>query len=174
VWAAETVADIVTRVISPPRRNAAVLTLLEAAEAGVATEDTVRDAFGDSGRMDLGSALFQLRVAGVLTDIPAALPEELAILRVRQYIAGRGLDTTGYPLDELVADRLDCGWMVYVPVPNGELAIGRAIFYIADDGVLEPSSSSVPPPRFIAEFERRFEQRRGKTGREPLGSVKGA
>jgi hypothetical protein len=160
VWAAETVADIVTRVISPPRDNAAVLTLLEAAEAGVVTEDTVRDAFGDSSRIDLGSALFQLRVAGVLTDIPATLPEELAILRVRQYIEGRGLDTTGYPLDSLVADRLDCGWMVYVPVPTGELAIGRAIFYIADDGVLEPSSSSVPPARFVADFEKRFQNRR--------------
>lgn len=174
VWTAETVAEIVTRVISPARRTAAVLTLLEAAETGVATEDTVRDAFGDGGRIDLGGALFQLRVAGVLADIPAALPEELAVLRVRQYIEGRGLDTTGYPLDGLVADRLDCGWMVYVPVPSGELAVGRAIFYIADDGVLEPSSSSVPPSRFIAEFERRFRQRRGHTPREPLRSVKGA
>ncbi|MGA6204485.1 hypothetical protein ACPESR_06975 [Nocardia testacea] len=171
VWAAETVADIVTRVISPSGDDAAVLALVEAAEAGVATEDTVREAFGDSSRIDLGSALFQLRVAGVLTDIPATLPEGLAILRVRQYIEGRGLDTTGYPLDSLVADRLDCGWMVYVPVPNGEIAIGRAIFYIADDGVLEPSSSSVPPARFVADFEKRFRQRRGVGAREALGSL---
>jgi hypothetical protein len=53
------------------------------------------------------------------------------------------------------------GWMVYVPVEPGEIAIGRAIFYIADDGVLERSSSSVAPSIYIAEFERRFQDRHG-------------
>jgi hypothetical protein len=35
--------------------------------------------------------------------------------------------------------------MVFVPTEPGEISIGRAIFYIADDGVLEQSSSSVAP-----------------------------
>jgi hypothetical protein len=82
---------------------------------------------------------------------------------VRGYIESRGLDTTGYPLDQLVADRFSCGWMVYVPVPRGEIAIGRAIFYIADDGVLEHSSSSIAPTTFVKEFEQRYHERRGVT-----------
>ncbi|MFI5719070.1 hypothetical protein [Nocardia sp. NPDC051750] len=162
VWTGETVADIVTRVVSrtgQPAARSAIATLVAAAESGAVTEETVADAFG-GGAVDVDGALFQFRIAGLMSEVPAAMPEKLALTRVRQFVSGRGLDTTGYPLDELVADRLDCGWMVYVPVPRGELAIGRAIFYIADDGVLEPSSSSVPPARYIAEFEQRFERRR--------------
>lgn len=158
IWTADTVVDIATRVAGPrDGTETGIRAFVEAAEAGEVTEDTVRAAFGAGP--DVGSALFQLHTGGLLTDIPGPLPEELALRRVRQYVTGRGLDTTGYPLDELLADRLDCGWMVYVPVPDGELAIGRAIFYIADDGVLEPSSSSVPPARFVAEFSKRYEQR---------------
>ncbi|SLJ82884.1 Uncharacterised protein [Mycobacteroides abscessus subsp. abscessus] len=52
--------------------------------------------------------------------------------------------------------------MVYAPAR--ELAVGRAVFYIADDGVLEQSSSSVAPSVFVAEFERRFQQRHGAVG----------
>jgi hypothetical protein len=40
------------------------------------------------------------------------------------------------------------------------MAIGRAIFYVADDGVLEHSSSSVAPAVFAGEFEQRFHARR--------------
>jgi hypothetical protein len=89
----------------------------------------------------------------------AQLPRDEAITRVREYIVDRGMDTTGYPLSKLVADRFSCGWLVYVPVPKGEIAIGRALFYIADDGVLEPSSSSVAPRAFVVGFEQRFRDR---------------
>ncbi|NKY31771.1 hypothetical protein HGA13_01595 [Nocardia speluncae] len=166
VWTGETVVDIVTRVVSrtgQPEARPAIATLVAAAESGAVTEDVVTDAFG-GGAVDMDGALFQFRLAGLMSEVPTAMPEQLALTRIRQYVSGRGLDTTGYPLDELVADRLDCGWMVYVPVPRGELAIGRAIFYIADDGVLEPSSSSVPPARFIAEFAKRFELRSTRGG----------
>jgi hypothetical protein len=87
------------------------------------------------------------------------LPREEAISRVREYILDRGMDTTGYPLSQLKADRFSCGWLVYVPVPKGKIAIGRALFYIADDGVLEPSSSSVAPRAFVVGFEQRFRER---------------
>lgn len=90
---------------------------------------------------------------------PPKLPRDEAITRVREYILDCGMDTAGYPLSKLVADRFSCGWLVYVPVPKGEIAIGRALFYIADDGVLEPSSSSVAPRMFVVGFEQRFRER---------------
>ncbi|MBO0878847.1 MAG: hypothetical protein J2P17_00320 [Mycobacterium sp.] len=37
-----------------------------------------------------------------------------------------------------------------------EIAIGRTIFYVADDGVLEQSSSSVPPSQHVERFEVRY------------------
>ncbi|GGK98612.1 hypothetical protein [Nocardia jinanensis] len=172
VWTGETVADIATRVVTRSQQTAAdpaVGALVAAAESGVVTEAAVIDAFGGGGSTDVDSSLYQFRLAGLMAEVVVTMPQELALTRVRQYIRGRGLDTTGYPLDELVADRLDCGWMVYVPVPRGELAIGRAIFYIADDGVLEPSSSSVPPARFSAQFEERFQQRRKGSGQVSTG-----
>lgn len=119
------------------------------------------DLFGDDGRYDIDGAMYQLSLAGVVLRLPERMSREEAIFRVQQYILGRELDTTGYPLDELVADRFSIGWMVYVPVPRGEIAIGRAIFYIADDGVLEHSSSSVAPTTFVEDFEQRYRDRQG-------------
>jgi hypothetical protein len=49
--------------------------------------------------------------------------------------------------------------MVYVPPAAGEMSLGRAIFYIADDGVVERSSSSIAPSIFATGFEQRFRQR---------------
>ncbi|WP_406274050.1 hypothetical protein OH799_00420 [Nocardia sp. NBC_00881] len=164
VWSADTVVDIVARLISRrpgAAQRSAAATLLSAAEVGVVTPETVAKTFGDN---DADGALYQFRMAGLVADTPQPMPQQLAIARVRQYILGRGLDTTGYPLDELVADRLSCGWMVFAPVPGGEIAIGRAIFYVADDGVLEPSSSSVPPTRFVSGFQERFRRRQQPTG----------
>ncbi|NEW48368.1 hypothetical protein GV789_28780, partial [Nocardia cyriacigeorgica] len=45
----------------------------------------------------------------------------------RDYIVTRGLDTTGYPLSELTAHRINIGWMVYVPVPDGEISRAEQI-----------------------------------------------
>ncbi|WP_406274071.1 hypothetical protein OH799_00455 [Nocardia sp. NBC_00881] len=162
VWSADTVADILARAVSSQPNKAQLLaasTLVSAAEVGVVTRETVLNAFGDSGSLDIDGALFQFRMAGLVTVVPEAMPKQLAIARVRQYILGLGLDTTGYALGDLVADRLSCGWMVSVPVPRGEIAGGRAIFYIADDGVLERSSPSVPPMQFVDGFEKRFQRR---------------
>lgn len=163
VWSADTVSDIIARLVAArpsSEQRAAARNLVAAADVGVVTRDTVANLFADNGINDIDGALFQLGIAGLVAEVAEPMPKELAVTRIRQYVLGRGLDPTGYPLDELVADRLSCGWMVYVPVPSGEIAIGRAIFYIADDGVLEPSSSSVPPTKFVAGFEQRFRQRR--------------
>jgi hypothetical protein len=162
VWSADTVADIVARAVSSQPNKAQLLaasTLVSAAEVGVVTRETVLNTFGDSGSLDIDGALFQFRMAGLVTVVPETMPKQLAITRVRQYILGLGLDTTGYALGDMVTDRLSCGWMVSVPVPRGEIAGRPAIFYIADDGVLERPSSSVPPVQFVDEFEKRFQHR---------------
>lgn len=85
--------------------------------------------------------------------------EEDAIARVREYILARDLNGPGYSVSELIADRFSVGWMIYVPVPRGEMAIGRAIFYITDDGVFKHSSSSVAPSRAVADLEEGFHER---------------
>lgn len=67
-------------------------------------------------------------------------------------------DTAGrnWAPDQLRMDGLCAG-------SAGEMAIERAIFYVADDGVLEYSSSSVASVASVAfagEFEQRFHARR--------------
>lgn len=162
VWTANTVTDIISGLAGQPagpEQRAAAASLISAAEVGVVTRETVEGLFDDPERFDIDGAMFQFSIAGLVASIPERMPEDEAIFRVRSYIEGRGLDTTGYPLDQLVGDRFSCGWMVYVPVPRGEIAIGRAIFYIADDGVLEHSSSSIAPTTFVKEFEQKFQER---------------
>ncbi|WP_169333273.1 hypothetical protein [Nocardia testacea] len=165
VWTADTVAGILAGLAAQEptaQHRAAAAALVSAAEVGVVTRETLVALFGEE-QFDIDGAMYQLGLAGVVTSLPPRMSDDEAIFRVRGYIESRGLDTTGYPLDQLVADRFSCGWMVYVPVPRGEIAIGRAIFYIADDGLLEHSSSSVAPTKFIEEFEQRYQERRGAT-----------
>ncbi|MEV6273930.1 hypothetical protein [Nocardia sp. NPDC051832] len=164
LWTAETVTNVIAGLVDPEPsdgQRAAVATLVAAAEAGVVTRDTLVSVFGDDGSRDLDSAFYQLTMAGVVSTMPEPITEQTAIDQVRRYITERELDTTGYPLDQLRADRFSCGYMVYVPTSPGEIAIGRALFYIADDGVLEQSSSSIAPSRYIEEFEKRFQERNG-------------
>jgi hypothetical protein len=166
VWTRDTVTGVVARKVAEQpgeHQLAAAAALVSAAEAGAVTREAVTDLFGEDS-FDVDGAMYQFTIAGLVATVPGEMPSEEAIARVRQYILGTGLDTRGYPLSELTAERFSVGWMVYVPVPPGEVAIGRAIFYIADDGVLEPSSSSVAPSRFIAGFEQRFRQRHGSAG----------
>ncbi len=162
VWTASTVIDMLAGLAARPpgaEQRAAAAALVSAAEVGVVTRETVTSLFGDEIGFDIDGAMYQLSIAGVVAVLPQRMPEQEAVFRVCSYIEGRGLDTTGYPLDQLTADRFACGWMVYVPVPQGEIAIGRAIFYIADDGVLEHSSSSVAPATFVKSFEQRYRER---------------
>ncbi|NEW44740.1 hypothetical protein GV794_19600 [Nocardia cyriacigeorgica] len=161
VWTAEIVAGIVAGLVDDAPGDdlsERAATLVAAAEAGVVTRETLTTVF-DGDRFDIDGALYQLGLAGVVSTLPEELPADVAIGRVRDYIVTRGLDTTGYPLSELTAHRINIGWMVYVPVPDGEISIGRAIFYVADDGVLEQSSSSIAPGEYIVGFEQRFNDR---------------
>lgn len=166
IWTADTVADVVTGLVAAEpsaEQRAAVVDLVAAAEIGFVTREALVAVFGDTDEVDIDGAFYQLSMAGVALALPEPMAQQEAIARVRQFIEERGMDTGGYPLDELRADRIDVGWMVYVPAAPGELSIGRAIFYLADDGVLEQSSSSVAPSRFLEEFTRRFHERHGST-----------
>ncbi|TLG11441.1 hypothetical protein FEK35_12100 [Nocardia cyriacigeorgica] len=161
-WTSDTVVDVVLRLITAEpgdRDRRAVAALLSAAEVGVATRDTLIEVFGDDGGFDIYSAFYQLTLAGVALSLPEPMPREQALARVRSHLADAGADTAGYPPHQLVAERISVGWMVFVPVGTDDIAVGRTIFYLADDGVLEQSSSSVAPSDYIAEFERRFQQR---------------
>ncbi|MEV0252257.1 hypothetical protein AB0H76_37115 [Nocardia sp. NPDC050712] len=162
IWTAETVVEVVSGLVSEvpsDAQRATVATLVSAAEAGVVTRETLTEVFSAEAGFDVDSAFYQLTMAGVALTLPEPMVPEEAIFRVRQFALGRNLDTGDYPLENLTAERISVGWMVFVPTAPGEIAIGRMIFYVADDGVLEQSSSSVAPSVFITEFERRYQQR---------------
>lgn len=165
VWSAAATAHAVAVLIdehpTEPLRTAAA-TLVAAAEAGIVTRGTLVELLGDEGLFDVDGALFHLVLAGVTTSEGLApMPRGEAIDRVRRHLDDAAVDATAYPSTLLRADRLSVGWMVYLPVEPGEIAIGRAIYYVADDGVLERSSSSVAPSIYIDAFERRFQERHG-------------
>lgn len=164
VWTADTVTGIVAGLIRNTRSpgedvRAKASTLVAAAEKGFVTRETLVAAFGDSSRFDIDGALFQLSLAGLVARVPQPMHEEDAIARVREYILAMDLNGPGYSVSELIGDRFSVGWMIYVPVPRGEIAIGRAIFYVTDDGVFKHSSSSVAPTRAVADLEEEFHKR---------------
>lgn len=166
IWTADGTADIIgsvlTELTGKPATDAgrkAVATMVTAAEAGVVTFETLTAAF-DSAELDVDAALNQFSLAGLRAIVPERpLSRVDAIEQVRRHITTSGSDTTGYPLEHLTADRIDAGWMVYVPTQPGEVMLGRAIYYVADDGILEASSSSVSPSLFIAGFTQRYRDR---------------
>jgi hypothetical protein len=161
VWSTDavtgTVASLVERDDETTRRAAA--DLVAAAEDGSVTRETLVRVFGDGG--DIDGAFHQLTLAGVvaLTDLPP-IPEHVAIGIVGDYLLDNGLESPGYRVADLTAERLSVGWVVYVPEPPGETMIWRGYFYVADDGVLEQGTSAVPPAYADAEFERRYRARR--------------
>ncbi|MBF6192913.1 hypothetical protein IU475_17190 [Nocardia beijingensis] len=165
VWSSETVVDIVGGLLGDDanERRAAVGALVSAAETGGVTRDALAGVFDDE-RFDVDGAFFQLTMAGVTMTAPEPMSRADALARVERFLRDSGADLANYPLDDLRADRISVGWMVYLPVEPGEIAIGRAIYYVADDGVLERSSSSVAPSVYQAEFERRFRDRHGPVG----------
>ncbi|MEU2090562.1 hypothetical protein [Nocardia beijingensis] len=163
VWTRDTTIKIVAGLRAENTDTDAVDALLSAAEAGRVTRAELAAVFGDDDHYDIDGALYQFSVAGLLSTRPEPMPAEQAISRVRDYITGRQLDTTGYPLSELTADRFRFGWKVHVPAPENARA-PRAIFYLADDGEFAHSSSSVDQRRFVAAFEQRFLDRHGPVG----------
>jgi hypothetical protein len=113
------------------------------------------------GDEDVDGAFHQLEMAGVVrrADLPP-IAEDIAIGLVARYMLDNGLESSEYRVRDLTASRLSVGWMVYAPVPDGEMRIWRTIFYVADDGVLERATSAEAPSRYEAGFERRYRERR--------------
>ncbi|MGW6330834.1 hypothetical protein [Nocardia rhamnosiphila] len=90
----------------------------------------------------------------------AAISAETAIAAVRQHIRRHGHDTTGYPLSTLRAERVGIVWVVRAPAPDDDVALDRAVFYVAPDAVVERSTASVPWAVFAPRVEERFRRRR--------------
>lgn len=158
VWTGDMVAKVVAGVLDSPSADAAAL-LVSAAQAAAVTPEAIMQVVGDDTEADVDGALFQFLLADLVAGDVAGIRETKALHLVREHIRGRGEDTTGYPLSTLRAERISVGWMVRSPVPDNEIALDRAVFYVADDGVVERSSSSVPLSAFITDFERRFRLR---------------
>ncbi|WP_280382504.1 hypothetical protein [Nocardia wallacei] len=158
MWTSVTVVEIIMGLVPDGDMDEAA-DLIAAAEAGTVTRDRLEAVFRRVPDADIEGALHQCLLAGLLTVAPRQIPAAEAISRVRDYVVAHRMDTTGYPLSQLTAVRLNIGWMVHAPAPDSEPMVGRAIFYVADDGVLELSSTSVAPPIYIADFERRFAER---------------
>ncbi|MGW4093730.1 hypothetical protein [Nocardia sp. NPDC004750] len=161
VWTVGTVAGVVGSLLddrSGGMPDAAEL-LVSAAQAGAVTREAIVQVFGDGTGIDIDGAMFQFALADLDANHAEGVGEADALDLVRDHILRQGYDTTGYPLSTLRADRISVGWMVRSPVPGGEMALDRAIFYVADDGVVERSTTSVPLSVFVAGFERRFRLR---------------
>lgn len=170
VWTVGSVAGVAGQLAGGHASAAeAAAELVAAAQSGAATRRGLARVFGHDD-IDLDGAMFQFVAAGLAADEPDGVGEPEAVALVRAHILRQGYDTEGYPLSALKAERLAVGWLVSSPAPVGETALDRAVFYVADDGVVERSTSSVPRPVFVAGFERRFRlrlDRRGASG-EPV------
>ncbi|WP_085998733.1 hypothetical protein [Nocardia vinacea] len=159
VWTVGTVAGVVGNLLdnqSGGTSGAAEL-LVSAAQAGAVTREAIVQVFGAGA--DIDGAMFQFGLADLVANHAEGIGAADALDLVRDHIRRRGYDTTGYPLSTLRADRISVGWMVRSPVPDGEIALDRAVFYVADDGVVERSTTSVPLSVFTTDFERRFRLR---------------
>ncbi|MGW5516806.1 hypothetical protein [Nocardia africana] len=168
VWTVGSVAGVAGQ-LAAGRAGAAeaAADLVVAAQSGAVTRSGLARVFGYDNDVDLDGAMFQFVVAGLAADEPDDIGESEAVALVRAHILGQGYDTDGYQLSALRAERLGVGWLVSSPAPAGEALLDRTVFYVADDGVVERSTSSVPRAEFVAGFERRLRLRldhRGAAG----------
>ncbi|WP_245717460.1 hypothetical protein [Nocardia jejuensis] len=160
MWTAATVVDVICGLLADEPSDSlrsAVTDYVDAAERNDVTREHLSETFGDTA--DLDGANYQLTVSGVARTGPGRLPESDAIAEVLRYIDTHAVDTTGYPLDQLRAERLPVGWLVHTPPGQGEISVQRALFYVADDGVVEYATSATPPSVYTPGFEQRFHQR---------------
>ncbi|MEU6580739.1 hypothetical protein [Nocardia sp. NPDC046763] len=159
IWTAATVAGVICDLVAvepSDELRSAVAEFVAAAERRDVTRAVLEAAFGSH---DLDSAHYQLAMAGVARLGPEPLPEPEALDAVRHHLRTEDIDTTAYPLDQLRAERLPVGWMVYVPTEGDEPVIDRALYYVTDDGVVEATTSSMPASIYLPGMEQRFRQR---------------
>ncbi|MEU0503786.1 hypothetical protein [Nocardia sp. NPDC005998] len=162
IWTAETVVDLVAARFgdeADQRVRAAAGALLSAAERAEVGRAHLVDLLAEDSEFDLDGAYYQFCLAGLTAPEIATITADNAKHLVRQYFTDAGLDASDYPLDDLVAERIDVGWMLWAPTRPGEIVLGRALFYVADDGIVDRSSSSQPPQDYAAEFAERYRAR---------------
>ncbi|MGK8488392.1 hypothetical protein [Nocardia asiatica] len=171
IWTEDAVVDQVIELIrgtghtiGAEELRVAAETVIGSAESGLVTREILATLFADPERFDVDAAFVQFDAAGLAAVLLTPLPAEEAVALVRDYILERRLETPGYPVSGLVAERVSVGWIVHVPPPEGQVMLGRAVFYVADDAVLERSSSSIAPSAYLPGFEQRFQQRLGAVG----------
>ncbi|WP_246023346.1 hypothetical protein [Nocardia yunnanensis] len=160
IWTAATVTDVVCDLLTEQPSDelrSAVANFVDAAQRRDVTHAQLAEVFGDAA--DLDAAHYQLALAGVARLGPDPIPDFEAIEIVRHHLRTEQLDPLAYPPDRLHAQRLSVGWLVYLPVEPDEVVLDRALFYVADDGVLESATSSAPPSVYLSGFEERFHQR---------------
>ncbi|MGV9663639.1 hypothetical protein ACWDUL_25865 [Nocardia niigatensis] len=160
IWTAATVTGVISDLVAvdpTDEQRSAVAEFVAAAERRDVTQAVLDAAFGASG--DLDAAHYQLAMAGVARIGPEPLPEREALDAVRHHVGTEGIDTTAFPLDQLRAERLPVGWMVYLPADAEDPVIDRALYYVADDGVVEATTSSMPASVYLPGLEQRFRQR---------------
>lgn len=167
VWTAETTAtlvkDVLTRIGEQPseKNHYAAIDLVRAAESRIVSESHLVRLFLDEvpAAFDIAEALAQFDAADVLLPYFPPIDQFTAKDLVATFCRSNQIDTVNYDLDHLAASRLDMGWQVFAPVTDGETAIGRAVFLVADDGVIEHASTSVPPSQNESVFADRFAKR---------------
>ncbi|MFE3188744.1 hypothetical protein ACFXHA_07015 [Nocardia sp. NPDC059240] len=160
IWTAATVIDVISGLVDTDptlEQRSAVAEFVAAAERRDVTHAVLAAVFGDIA--DLDAAHYQLTLAGVARLGPDPLPEFEALEAVRHHVRSAGVDSLAYPLDRLRGERLSVGWMVYVPTEPEEVVIDRALYYVADDGVVEQTTSSMPASVYVPGLEQRFRQR---------------
>jgi hypothetical protein len=164
VWTAASTAELVGAVVAATGAAAdealPAADYVRAAEAHVSSWRYLSRLFpnGFPVRFDAAEALAQLDAAGVLLPAHVPLDPDVAKELVAQYCRDNHVDTSGYPLDRLATARMDAGWQVFVPIPEGEIAIGRRVFLVGDDGVVEQATSG-PPGEVSFAFATRFAAR---------------
>ncbi|OBJ12620.1 hypothetical protein A5624_10175 [Mycobacterium sp. 1482292.6] len=133
---------------------------IAAAEALVATPRCLNRLFPDGvpAGFDFAEALAQLDAAGVLLPAHARIGAEVAKQLVADYCRVNRVETADDSLDRLEATRMDAGWHVYFPAAEGEIAIERPAFLVADDGVVQTATSG-PTAEAAFAFTTRFAAR---------------
>jgi hypothetical protein len=133
---------------------------VRAAEARVSSQRYLDGLFPDGAPagFDVAEALAQLDAAGVLLPGHAPIGAEAAEQLVAEYCRANQVDVGDNLLDRLVATRMDAGWLVSVPVAEGELSTGQTVFLVADDGVVEAATSG-PAGEVAFAFTTRFAAR---------------
>ncbi|MEU1430704.1 hypothetical protein ABZ412_26870 [Nocardia sp. NPDC005746] len=160
IWTAGTVADVICDLLTEhpsEELRSAVTSFVDAAQRRDVTHAQLYEVFGDAA--DLDAVHYQLALAGVARLGPEPIPQSEALEIVRHHLTTEGIDPAAFPPDRLRAERLTVGWLVYVPVEPEEVVLDRALFYVADDGVLEAATSSTPASVYLSGFEQRFRQR---------------